>query len=76
MKKATTFFQPIFSITYEAIPDEKVALGKQLYNDKRLSKNNTISCNSCHQLNNFGFDNLPTSPGNSKSSERCNTKKP
>lgn len=66
MKKATTFFQPISSITYEAIPDEKVALGKQLYNDKRLSKNNTISCNSCHQLNNFGVDNLPTSPGDSK----------
>lgn len=66
IKKATTFFQPISSITYEAIPDEKVALGKQLYNDKRLSKNNTISCNSCHQLNNFGVDNLPTSPGDSK----------
>lgn len=66
MKKATTFFQPISSITYEAISDEKVALGKQLYNDKRLSKNNTISCNSCHQLNNFGVDNLPTSPGDSK----------
>lgn len=66
MKKATTFFQPISSITYEDIPAEKVALGKQLYNDKRLSKNNTISCNSCHQLNNFGVDNLPTSLGDSK----------
>lgn len=27
---------------------EKVALGKQLYFDKRLSKDNTISCASCH----------------------------
>ncbi|MGM0636648.1 MAG: cytochrome-c peroxidase [Bacteroidota bacterium] len=66
MKQATTFFQPISSITYEEIPDEKVALGKKLYNDKRLSKNNTISCNSCHDLNSFGVDNLPTSPGDSK----------
>src|SRR5678815_5937506 len=27
---------------------EKVALGKQLYFDKRLSKDDTISCASCH----------------------------
>lgn len=66
MKKATTFFQPISSVTYEDIPAEKVELGKKLYNDKRLSKNNTISCNSCHQLNNYGVDNLSTSPGDSE----------
>ena len=28
--------------------EEKVALGKQLYFDKRLSRDNTISCASCH----------------------------
>jgi cytochrome c peroxidase len=28
--------------------EEKVELGKQLYFDKRLSKDNTISCASCH----------------------------
>lgn len=27
---------------------EKIALGKQLYFDKRLSRDNTISCASCH----------------------------
>lgn len=27
---------------------EKIALGKQLYFDKRLSKDNTVSCASCH----------------------------
>ncbi len=42
---------------------EKVALGKSLYNDKRLSLDNDISCNSCHKLDNFGVDNEPTSPG-------------
>ncbi|MBX3436666.1 MAG: c-type cytochrome [Planctomycetaceae bacterium] len=28
--------------------DAKIALGKQLYFDKRLSKDNTVSCASCH----------------------------
>ena len=41
----------------------KVTLGKQLFNDKRLSKDNTIACTSCHQLNKAGTDGLPTSVG-------------
>lgn len=47
-----------------AITNAKVALGKQLYFDVRLSKDNKISCNSCHNLNSYGVDNLPVSPGN------------
>jgi cytochrome c peroxidase len=31
-----------------ALSAEKVALGKQLYFDKRLSSDNTVSCASCH----------------------------
>jgi len=42
---------------------EKVKLGQILYFDKRLSKNNTISCNSCHNLAASGVDNEPTSTG-------------
>jgi cytochrome c peroxidase len=42
---------------------ERVALGKSLYLDTRLSKNNKMSCNSCHNLSTFGVDNEPTSPG-------------
>ncbi|MEX2590726.1 MAG: cytochrome-c peroxidase [Chitinophagales bacterium] len=45
------------------ITDEKVELGRLLYFDKRLSKDGTVSCNSCHNLETFGVDNLPTSPG-------------
>ncbi len=44
---------------------EKVLLGKTLYFDKRLSKDNVQSCNTCHNLDTWGVDNLPTSPGNS-----------
>jgi cytochrome c peroxidase len=42
---------------------EKIKLGHILYFDKRLSKNNTISCNSCHNLATSGVDNEPTSLG-------------
>ena len=45
------------------ITPEKVALGKQLYYDNRLSMHNTESCNTCHNLATFGVDNKPTSPG-------------
>jgi cytochrome c peroxidase len=43
--------------------DPKVNLGYHLYYDLRLSKNSTISCNSCHNLNSFGVDNEATSLG-------------
>lgn len=42
---------------------EKVALGRALFFDTRLSKNQDISCNSCHLLDKFGVDNEKTSPG-------------
>ena len=41
----------------------KIALGRMLYYDPRLSKSQTISCNSCHDLARFGVDGEPTSPG-------------
>jgi cytochrome c peroxidase len=43
--------------------DAKIALGRMLYYDTRLSKNHDISCNSCHDLWNYGQDNQATSPG-------------
>lgn len=42
---------------------DKVILGKTLFLDTRLSKNNTISCGSCHILEDGGDDNLPVSFG-------------
>lgn len=67
LKQAQTLFQPL--------PDEvemqkahpitpaQVKLGHQLWYEPRLSKGNTVSCNSCHSLATAGVDNLPTSPG-------------
>ncbi len=42
---------------------EKVALGKLLYFDTRLSKTGHNSCNSCHDLNKFGVANEAFSTG-------------
>jgi len=47
----------------EPITGEKVALGRMLYYEARLSKSQKISCNSCHDLANYGVDNQPTSDG-------------
>ncbi|MEE2645010.1 MAG: cytochrome c peroxidase [Myxococcota bacterium] len=43
--------------------EAQVKLGRMLYYEKRLSKSGQISCNSCHQLNRYGVDGEPTSPG-------------
>lgn len=44
---------------------ELVALGKKLYFEKKLSINDTQSCNSCHDITGKkgGVDNQPTSKG-------------
>lgn len=49
--------------TTGTISDDAVTLGKQLYFDTRLSKNQDLSCNSCHGLDTYGVDNKATSPG-------------
>ena len=46
------------------ITKEKITLGKKLYFDNRLSKDNTQSCNTCHNLETYGVDNEPLSKGN------------
>lgn len=60
-----------FGVLPDAMPGsendtpERIALGKKLFFEKRLSINDTQSCASCHRLENglAGVDNLPTSPG-------------
>lgn len=42
---------------------KKADLGKKLFEDKRLSKDNTVSCLSCHNYKTGGVDNLPVSVG-------------
>jgi len=65
-------FLPIFSLSemlITPIPSdiklnkEKVLLGKMLFHDTRLSKDDTISCASCHDIPNGGDDSRTFSIG-------------
>lgn len=45
------------------LDSRKVALGKRLFHDKRLSKDNSTSCASCHGLELAGHDMRPVAVG-------------
>lgn len=45
------------------ISDKKVALGKQLFFEPRLSKSGLISCNTCHNLGMGGADGVGAAVG-------------
>ncbi len=52
--------QRIEAVPYDA---KKAELGKKLYNDKRLSTDDSISCATCHDFAKAGTDNLRFSEG-------------
>ena len=43
--------------------EAQISLGRMLYFDPRLSRSQTISCNSCHPLASYGMDGQATSEG-------------
>ena len=67
IRRANRYFAPLPDAMPGAENDtpQRIALGKQLFFDKRLSINDTQACVSCHKLEDgfAGVDNLPTSPG-------------
>jgi cytochrome c peroxidase len=52
-----------FETETNSITDAKVALGRMLFFETRLSKNQDLSCNSCHDLEKFGVDGTKVSKG-------------
>ena len=70
INRANRFFSPLSDTMPGSENDtvKRIALGKKLYFEKRLSINDTQSCASCHILDDgfAGVDNLPTSPGAEK----------
>ena len=63
---ARSYFQALPEIDWSNFNEEeksKIRLGKTLFYDKKLSKNQTQNCASCHDMNKFGQDNLAVSPG-------------
>lgn len=56
--------EPISSLKQPELNNPaEVKLGKLLFNDVRLSKDNTISCATCHNISQGGDDNRTTSLG-------------
>ena len=67
MKQARELFKPL-PTQPPSLPDNptsqaKVALGRMLYFDPRLSESHAISCNSCHMIGMGGVDLQQTSLG-------------
>lgn len=67
IKRANRFFEALPEAMPGAENDtpERIALGRQLFFEKRLSINDSQACASCHRLEDgfAGVDNLATSPG-------------
>ena len=66
-EEARRWFEPI-PTTPPTLEDNvaspaRVALGKQLFFDPRLSRSGVLSCNACHKLGMGGVDGLQTSIG-------------
>jgi cytochrome c peroxidase len=66
--------EPIQPIPLQlALNPNKVKLGKSLFHNPQLSKNNTISCASCHLLNRGGVDGLEHAIGINNAVGQYNT---
>jgi len=66
MHPSPTHFSPLLTLVntpQNPLTYEKIALGKTLFFDTLLSKDKSISCASCHSLEEGGDDNLPTAIG-------------
>lgn len=62
MEKKSEPIRPL-PVVFKDDSVEKTKLGFLLFNEKKLSANNSISCNSCHALNGAGVDGLAKSVG-------------
>lgn len=67
---ASEHFEPLLGLdAYLPVPEdnpltaEKVALGKRLFNDPLLSRDESLSCATCHDPENAFTDNRPTAVG-------------
>jgi len=64
-----TYVPPATEQPITPIPDRldldrrKVELGRRLFHDPRLSRDNSVSCASCHDLKMFGIDALAVALG-------------
>ena len=75
-EKLVAFFQPPPTAPRVPAPEDtkaRVALGRMLFFDTRLSKNHDVSCNTCHDLATYGADHRPLSLGHKGRKGRRNS---
>lgn len=71
---STLFSNQTFNINYftdqkgNPVEEDKVALGKLLFEDTSLSKEKTISCATCHKKELYFTDGVAKSPGTTRNS--------
>ena len=66
MQQAQALFKPLpahFATKEFPVTPERVALGRALFFDPRISVDGTVSCGRCHQPTLYGTDALPLSIG-------------
>ena len=63
LPKQLTTYEPMSTPADNPLTPEKVALGRQLFFDERLSPDGTRSCSSCHTCEHGLTDGLPTATG-------------
>ncbi|HEY0455434.1 MAG TPA: cytochrome-c peroxidase [Verrucomicrobiae bacterium] len=72
--EARELSEPILPIPQRtALNAEKVALGRKLFHEPVLSKDNSLSCASCHSLKQGGVDHRPHSLGINKAEGPINS---
>jgi len=55
---------PVEAVSAEnPVTPEKIELGKVLFHDSSLSRDGSVSCSSCHDLENYGIDGLALARG-------------
>lgn len=62
MERANSLFEPIPQ-EIDDVNEDKVELGRALFHDKDLSADGTVSCATCHVIEEGGGDGHPTSIG-------------
>jgi cytochrome c peroxidase len=71
---SSLFSDKTFNISYfaskkfDSLPTEKIKLGEKLFYEKALSKNNTISCATCHEAEKHFTDGKKISKGVTRNS--------
>lgn len=63
---ALKLFRPLpaaVSSNSNPVTEAKIALGRRLYYETRLSRGQDVSCNTCHPLDKYGVDGAPLSTG-------------